>query len=141
MDLNSVKDFLNFIEDKPFKRIGLTDKEGFSITIEKYDSSPMLSSNAETSITQSIIETKNNAYHIVTSPLVGIVHLNIEVDELDTIKVGKNIKKGQILCSIEAMKLMNDIESDINGVIEQVYINDGDVVEYGTPLFKVKLEK
>jgi biotin carboxyl carrier protein len=54
------------------------------------------------------------------------------------VKVGDIIKKGDVLCIIEAMKLMNEVTADIDGEIEEVLVNNGSIVEYGQPLFKVR---
>ena len=52
--------------------------------------------------------------------------------------VGDRVKKGQVLAIIEAMKLMNEIESDCDGVVEQVFVKNGEAVEYGQPLFRIR---
>ena len=54
------------------------------------------------------------------------------------VQLGDHVKKGQIVCIVEAMKLMNEIESEFDGEIVEICVNDGDVVEYGMPLFKIK---
>ncbi len=54
------------------------------------------------------------------------------------VEIGEDIKKNQTLCIIEAMKLMNEIESDIDGIIEDIYVKNGNPVEYGQKLFSVK---
>ena len=54
------------------------------------------------------------------------------------VKVGDRVKKGDVLCIIEAMKLMNEIESDVDGEIVEICCNDEDLVEYGSVLFKIK---
>ncbi len=54
------------------------------------------------------------------------------------VKVGDNVKKGDTLCIVEAMKIMNEIESENSGTISEILINNGDPVEYNQPLFKIK---
>ena len=77
---------------------------------------------------------KNN---IVKSPMVGTFYLKPSPTSNAYVEVGKEVKKGDTLCIIEAMKLMNEIESDYNGKIEKILVEDGQPVEYGTPLFEI----
>ena len=74
---------------------------------------------------------------IVKSPMVGTFYLKPSPTSNAYVEVGKEVKKGDTLCIIEAMKLMNEIESDYNGKIEKILVEDGQPVEYGTPLFEI----
>lgn len=76
--------------------------------------------------------------NIVKSSLVGVFYSSASPDSEPFVSVGSSVKKGQVLGIVEAMKLMNEIESDYEGTIEEVYVNDGDMVEYGQPLFRIK---
>lgn len=76
--------------------------------------------------------------NIVKSSLVGVFYSSASPDSEPFVSVGSTVKKGQVLGIVEAMKLMNEIESDYDGIIEEVYVNDGDMVEFGQPLFRVK---
>lgn len=75
---------------------------------------------------------------IITSPMVGTFYQSPSPDSESFVKLGDSVKKGQTLCIIEAMKLMNEIESDVSGKVIEILVKDGDMVEYGTPLFKIK---
>ena len=75
---------------------------------------------------------------VITSPLVGTFYSSSSPDAEPYVKAGDTVKKGQILGIIEAMKLMNEIESEYDGVVEAVLVNNEDVVEYGQPLFRIK---
>ena len=75
---------------------------------------------------------------IVTAPLVGTFYAAPAEDEEPFVKVGERVEKGQIVAIIEAMKLMNEIESDFDCEIEAVLVSNEQRVEYGQPLFKVK---
>ncbi len=91
--------------------------------------------------TESIIE-KQDALedlsgNIIKSPLVGTFYTAPSEDADAYVKVGDKVKKGQTLAIIEAMKLMNEIESEFDGNISEVYVENGQAVEYGQPLFKV----
>ena len=79
----------------------------------------------------------NVAY--VTSPFVGTFYRSPSPDSAPFVDVGTRIKKGQVICIVEAMKLMNEIESEIEGSIVQILVENGQAVEYGEPLFKIKV--
>jgi acetyl-CoA carboxylase biotin carboxyl carrier protein len=81
------------------------------------------------------IEEKCN---IVKSPMVGTFYIKPSPTSEPYVEIGKDVKKGDTLCIIEAMKLMNEIESEFTGKITEILVKDGDMVEYGTPLFKIK---
>lgn len=75
--------------------------------------------------------------NVITSPLVGTFYAASAPDKDPYVKVGDHVKKGQVLGIIEAMKLMNEIESDYDGVVEAILVNNEEVVEYGQPLFRI----
>ena len=76
--------------------------------------------------------------HEITSPLVGTFYTSASPDAEPFVKVGDTVKKGQVLGIIEAMKLMNEIESETDGVIEAVLVKNEETVEYGQPLFRIR---
>ena len=76
--------------------------------------------------------------HIVNSPIVGTFYRAPAPDADPFVEVGSRVKKGQALCIIEAMKLMNEIESDADGVVVQIYPQNAQAVEYGEPLFAIR---
>jgi acetyl-CoA carboxylase biotin carboxyl carrier protein len=75
---------------------------------------------------------------IVKSPIVGTYYEAPSPGTPPFIKVGDTVKEGQVLCIIEAMKLMNEIEAEVSGVIAKMFINNGSPVEYGMPLFGIR---
>ena len=77
-------------------------------------------------------------YKVIKSPMVGTFYASSSPDKDPYVKVGDKITKGQVVCIVEAMKLMNEIESEFDGEIVEICVKNEDVVEYGTPLFKVK---
>ena len=76
--------------------------------------------------------------HILTSPIVGTFYRAPSPDADPFVEVGSRVKRGQVLCIIEAMKLMNEIESDVDGVVAQIYPQNAQAVEYGEPLFAIR---
>ena len=75
---------------------------------------------------------------IVKSPKVGTFYLKPAPDANPYVEVGKEVQKGDILCIIEAMKLMNEMESEYNGKIKEILVKDGEPVEYGKSLFIIE---
>ena len=74
---------------------------------------------------------------IVKSPLVGTFYAAPSEDADPFVSVGDQVKKGQTLAIVEAMKLMNEIESDFDGKVAEIYVQNGQAVEYGQPLFRI----
>ena len=71
----------------------------------------------------------------ITSPLVGTFYSSPSPDAPSFVNVGDRVKKGQVIGIIEAMKLMNELESDFDGVVKEILVKDETVVEFGQPLF------
>lgn len=76
--------------------------------------------------------------YIVTSPMVGTFYESPGVGEKSYVSVGSKISSGDVLCIVEAMKLMNEIESEISGEVVEILVQNGNMVEYGQPMFKVR---
>jgi acetyl-CoA carboxylase biotin carboxyl carrier protein len=76
--------------------------------------------------------------HVLTSPIVGTFYAAPSPDAEPYVRVGDRVQKGQVVCIIEAMKLMNEIESDVSGVVQKIYPENAQPVEFGEPLFSVK---
>lgn len=95
---------------------------------------PKKSEKKEVVKEESVIEGGN----VVISPLVGTFYTAAAEGAENFVQVGDKVKKGQVLAIVEAMKLMNEIESEYDGVIVEVLAENGDAVEYGQPLFRIK---
>ena len=74
---------------------------------------------------------------VVKSPLVGTFYAAPAEDADPFVSVGDQVKKGQTLAIVEAMKLMNEIESEFDGKVAEIYVENGQAVEYGQPLFRI----
>ncbi|RYE22815.1 MAG: acetyl-CoA carboxylase biotin carboxyl carrier protein [Sphingobacteriales bacterium] len=83
-------------------------------------------------------DTSNGNYITVKSPMIGTFYRSSSPDKPAFVNVGDEIKQGQVLCIIEAMKLFNEIESEVSGKIVKVLIDDASPVEYDQPLFLVE---
>ena len=73
----------------------------------------------------------------ITSPMVGTFYRSASPDSAPFIDIGSTVKKGETLCIIEAMKILNEIESDKEGTISKILIDNGQPVEFGQPLFEI----
>ncbi len=76
--------------------------------------------------------------HVVVSPIVGTFYSAPSPDAQPYARIGDRVRKGQVLCIVEAMKLMNEIESDVDGVVAEIYPKNAQPIEYGEPLFGVR---
>ncbi len=130
-----------------------TDKPKFKIKLSKNNQiqtfqAPIISQPTPiiTSPTNPIIqeqkeekkEDKQNI-HVVKSPLVGTFYRAPSPNAEPFVKEGDFVKKGQVLCIVEAMKIMNEIESDVEGIVERILVENGKPVEYGQELFWIRL--
>ena len=76
--------------------------------------------------------------NIIKAPLIGTFYASPSPDSEAYVKVGAKVEKGMVVCIIEAMKIMNEIECDADGEIAEILVKTGDAVEYGQPLFRLK---
>ena len=83
-------------------------------------------------------EEKIEDENIVKSPMVGTFYAKSSPNSEPYVVLGQKVKKGDVLCIIEAMKLMNEIESEFDGEVKEILVKDGEAVEYGKPLFIIK---
>lgn len=81
---------------------------------------------------------KQEDCHIITSPMVGTFYASSSPKEEPFVKVGDKVRKGQVLCVVEAMKLMNEIESEQDGEVVEICVKNEQMVEFDQPLFKIK---
>ena len=84
------------------------------------------------------VNTKESTGTPVKSPIVGVFYGASSPESDPYVTVGKTVKKGDIICIIEAMKFMNEVNSEVSGTITEILVNDGDFVEYGQELFRVR---
>lgn len=76
--------------------------------------------------------------HVLTSPIVGTFYAAPSPDSPPYVEIGARVEKGQVVCIVEAMKLMNEIEADVSGTVSSVVPDNGDPVEFGAPLFVIR---
>ncbi|MFZ2489876.1 MAG: acetyl-CoA carboxylase biotin carboxyl carrier protein [Thermoanaerobaculia bacterium] len=101
--------------------------------------SPAATEAARVAEARAAEEESEAGLHIITSPIVGTFYRAPNPEASSFVNVGDRITNGKVLCIVEAMKLMNEIESDIEGSIVKIYPQNGQPVEYGEKLFAVKV--
>ena len=139
---NSKLDTIN-IEFPDGTKISMAKNTKKELTIPTDISNQTISvetANAQVSSTTATVkkEEATEEYKIVKSPMVGTFFESSSPNEEPFVKVGDKVHKGQVLCIVEAMKLMNEIESEYDGEIVEICAKNDDMVEYGMPLFKIK---
>ena len=88
-------------------------------------------------VTVPVVVPVEDKAHVVTSPFVGTFYRKPNPDSPAYVSLNEKVEKGQVLCIVEAMKLMNEIEADVGGTIVGILVEDGAPVEYGQPLFRI----
>ncbi len=83
------------------------------------------------------ISEEDRKLHVIKSPLVGTFYRSPSPGAPPFVEVGDMVSPGQVLCIIEALKVMNEIESDVRGKVEKILVENGETVEYGQPLFLI----
>ena len=133
MDYEQIKKLIDDMGTANIDELEIEFPEGMKISMKKTTQSQV---NNENTIVKE--DKKEESYKEIKSPMVGTFYSSPAPDKDSFVKVGDKVKKGQVLCIVEAMKLMNEIESEFDGEIVEVCVKDSDVVEYGMPLFKIK---
>jgi len=105
--------------------------------IEQVQNVPVHSTNQETSSIDEKIKSVTEGEELL-SPMPGTFYSSPTPDDPPFVTIGSKVVKGQTLCIIEAMKIMNEIESEIDGTVSEVLIQNSDPIEYNQPLFKIK---
>ncbi len=146
--IDEIKDLLDAFEERNMQKLQLKRGE-FELLLERTPP------RAEQIAPSSIIPQATIAHHpapvaqidlpadndanavFITSPMVGTLYSASAPDEADFVKVGDRVKEGDVVCIIEAMKVMNEVKSTESGVIKEILIENGHPVEFGTKIFKL----
>lgn len=97
-----------------------------------------VSPNPSVESNKAVISPKEKGLEVFTSPMVGTFYRKPSPDEPSFVQVGDLVKPGDVICIIEAMKVMNEIKSECSGEIIEISVEDGNSVEYGQGLFKIR---
>ena len=149
MEYEKIKQLMEDMGNSKLTDIDIEFPDGTKISMKKQTNVDAnincpqnVTKSIETKITNEEITTQINTEeiqgNIVKSPMVGTFYIKPSPTSDPYVQIGKEVTKGETLCIIEAMKLMNEIESEFSGKITEILVKDGDTVEYGTPLFVIK---
>lgn len=149
MEYEKIKQLMNDMGSSKLTEINIDFPDGTKISMKKetigatINCQPIETNNVGAISNRPQAETKQiemeqEEGNIVKSPMVGTFYIKPSPTAEAYVEVGKEVKKGDVLCIIEAMKLMNEIESEYAGTIAEILIKDGETVEYGTPLFRIR---
>lgn len=150
MEYEKIKKLMDDMGNSKLSSIEIDFPDGMKINMKKEEKVNVISNITENTIKENSSEnikekSDNNLdkneiedYNIVKSPIVGTFYIKPSPTSNPYVNIGQKVKKGDTLCIIEAMKLMNEIESEFDGEIIEILIKDGEPVEYGKPLFKIK---
>lgn len=144
MDLSNIKKFIELAKEEGVSELKYEAKDvKISVNFNSANSSTQIISapsipQAQASAQPTKVESSNSGYHEIKSPFVGTFYGASAPDKDAFVKVGDKVSKGTTLCILEAMKIMNEIESDISGEIVEICVENESLVEYGQTLFKIR---
>ena len=136
MNFDEIEKLMKMLENSSLSYLEV-EENGLRIRLDKNSgvrSEEVLTKEVPTKAKTEVVEDSGN---FVTAPLVGTFHAAPYKDAKPFVKVGDRVKKGQKLCIVEAMKVMNEITSPYDGVIKEVCCKENDIVEYGCKLFVI----
>lgn len=157
LNLAEIKELIELVSDKQFNefelergsfrlrlqkgapRVVVESAPPAPVVVETGSASPSVAAAAPTSEHAPAPAAPEESLHIVTSPIVGTFYRSSSPTTEPFVKLGDSVEEGKTLCIIEAMKLMNEINSDASGAVAKIFVENGQPVEYGQPLFGLKL--
>ena len=137
MTNQELNDLLARFEGSSLSKLKLSTQE-FTIEMERAISAPaapVIPAAAAAPAAPAAAEPEGNA---ITAPMVGTFYAASAPEQPPFVKVGDTVKKGQVVCIIEAMKLLNEVEADTDGVVKEVCVENGQPVEFGQSLFIIE---
>ena len=149
MEYSDIKKIIEDMGNSNLDYLELEFPDGLKIKMEKDSQDKMIKNTNDQELKKVMIDevSENETlkleskadenYKIVKSPMVGTFYAKSSPKAEPFVKVGDKVKKGQVICIVEAMKLMNEVEAEFDGEIVEVCKNDEDMVEYGDTLFKI----
>jgi acetyl-CoA carboxylase biotin carboxyl carrier protein len=152
MDLNLIRKLVKLVDSSEITDLEI-EEDGLRVKIAKKirgvkavtqpqmlpSSYPVMQNAAEPTVAVPVKEETKENLHEIRSPIVGTFYRAPAPDADPYVQVGDNISAGSVLCIVEAMKLMNEIESDVSGKILKILVENGKPVEYNQPLFLIQL--
>ncbi len=149
MEFENLVKLIQAVSDSELTQFSFEEK-GVSLTMKKEKKERIIAVENTAAPQIPIVEVNGNPVNlestsretsldgnVVKSPLVGTFYVSPSPEEEPFVKVGDTVSKGQVLGIVEAMKLMNEIESEFDGVVKQILVSNEDVIEFGQPLFVI----
>lgn len=146
IDYEEINKIIKLLEDKNLSEFEL-EIEGFKIKIARNPKTgpplPLLTpqpappASTAGSAAEPAPASSHGSIHFVTSPMVGTFYRAPAPNAAPFVEVGEPVKKKQTLCIVEAMKLMNEIECEVDGLVKEIFVENGKPVEYGQKLFSI----
>jgi acetyl-CoA carboxylase biotin carboxyl carrier protein len=141
MELDDLKELISFLKDTDITELQV-EKDGTKVKIRRQMMLSSLEMHPKPLLTtiERTGETEEDTQRLITitCPIVGTFYRAPSPDAPPFVDAGAKVRKGQVICIIEAMKLMNEIESELEGVIVRALVENGQPVEYGEPLFLIE---
>ena len=136
MDIKEIKELMKAFDGSGITTLNFKDESG-SVELKK----EVVAAAADVIMPQTVVSKKqsNSEGGFIKSPIVGIAYRSSKPGAEPFVQVGQEVKAGQVLCIIEAMKMFNEIKTDKSGVISEVLFQDGKLVEFDMPLFKIEV--
>ena len=147
MEYEKIKQLMEDMGNSKLTSIDIDFPDGTKISMKKEEKQTTIVNNVSSrnNIQEENDETKvdekkedSRKLNIIKSPMVGTFYLKPSPTADPYVEIGKEVKKGDTVCIVEAMKLMNEIESEFDGKITEIYVKDGEAVGYGEPLFGIE---
>ncbi|WP_095186403.1 acetyl-CoA carboxylase biotin carboxyl carrier protein [Pseudomonas sp. Irchel 3H9] len=139
MDIEKVKELVKLIEGSGLAEIDF--KEGSNRVRLRRDRKPAAAPQAVApsplSESQTVQVEPKPAGTFITAPMVGVFYRKASATSAAFVEIGQSVAKGDVLCIVEAMKMMNTVEATCSGVIEAIMVEDGQPVEYDQPMFNI----
>jgi len=145
MELEDLKEIIELLKETDITELQV-EKDGTKVKIKREKflqqfeisaQKPSVVPVQETIIKEIVAEDSEQRLITITSPIVGTFYRAPSPEAPSFIEIGQRVKKGQALCIVEAMKLMNEIESEADGIVVKALVENGQPVEYGEPLFLI----
>ncbi len=138
MDYEEIKKLIKEVENSKLESISMELPDGTKINMKKEQTEYKQNTEKSEESKKLISAPEDESLKTIKSPMVGTFYSKASPSSKPFVQVGDKVKKGDVLCIIEAMKLMNEIESDVDGEIVEICCKEEALVEYGTVLFKIK---
>lgn len=153
MDFEQIKELINIINSSELREFQL-NSNGTSISMSKNDHASNTAVSSEKTVSETYVpekideqpaadekqevkHTETKTGNIIKSPIVGTFYASSKPSSPALKSKGDRVKKGEVICIIEAMKIMNEITSDYDGIVDEIFVENEQVVEFGQSLFMI----